>query len=135
MKKILNSLYRALCDTALVFGAVILFFALFIINSTTANLTGEVILSLFGFAAVFGISGILNAFSEIPRAIVVIVRFIAASVGFAVFVLLPFDRPAGQIFVGTALFVVLYWIMFFVVKLLCLPFREKGITQDDNVVC
>lgn len=125
MKKTLTALYTALCDTALVFGAVVMFFALFIINSTTANLTGEVILSLFGFAAVFGISGILNAFSEIPRVIVVIVRFIAASVGFALFVLLPFERPAGQIFVGTALFVVLYWVMFLIIKLICLPFREK----------
>jgi len=129
VKKALTTLYTALCDTALVFGAVILFFALFIINSTTANLTGEVILSLFGFAAVFGISGILKAFSEIPSVIVVIARFIASAVGFALFVLLPFERPAGQIFVGTALFVVLYWVLFLIAKLITLPFREK---KDDT---
>ena len=134
MKKFLTAVYTALCDTALVFCAIVLFFALFIINSTTANLSGEVILSLFGFAAVFGIAGILNVFSEIPRAIVVIIRFIAASVGFALFVLIPFERPAGQLFVGTALFVVLYWILFIVIKLIKLPFREKKESDEDIVV-
>lgn len=125
MKKTLTAIYTALCDTALVFCAVVMFFALFIINSTTANLTGEVILSLFGFSAVFGIAGILKAFPEIPTAITVIVRFIATAVGFALFVLIPFDRPSGQIFVGTALFVVLYWVLFLIIKLICLPLCKK----------
>lgn len=125
MKKVLLAIYRVLCDTALVFGTIIMFFALFIINSTTANLTGEVILSLFGFAGVFGLSGVLSEFAEIPRVIVTIVRFIVSAVGFVVFVLLPFDRPTEQIFVGTALFVVLYWIVFLIVKLLLIPFGKK----------
>ena len=125
MKKALAAIYRALCDTSLVFGAIVLFFAIFMIDSTTANLSSEVILNLFYFSAVFGITAVLMVFPEIPEVLAVICRFLVASAGFVLFVLIPFDRPSVQIFVGTALFVLVYWILFALFRLITIPFRKK----------
>ena len=130
MKKLFTVIYRMLCDTSLIFCAIVMLFAIFLLNTTTANLNRETILSLFGFSALFGLSAVFGYIEAIPSVLSSILRFIVTSVGFVVFILISFDRTPVQMFVATAFFAVIYWVAFLVFKLIRIPFREK---KEDEV--
>ncbi|MBR5460295.1 MAG: hypothetical protein IKV53_05455 [Clostridia bacterium] len=134
MKKALNIIYKMLCDTTMLFCVTVLLMALFLLNTTTANLTREVILSIFGFSAIFGLSAIFGFIESLPSSFCSILRFILTAVGFVVFVLLSFERTSAQIFVATAFFTVVYWIAFTLIKLILLPLKKKeeGVEKETE---
>ncbi len=132
MKKALNIIYKMLCDTAILFCVTVLLMALFLLNTTTANLTREVILSIFGFSAIFGLSSALGFIESLPVSFSAILRFILTAVGFVVFLLLPFERSSVQIFVATAFFTVVYWIVFALIKLILLPLKDKDVEKETE---
>ena len=130
MKKIVTSLYAVLCQTSIVFFAIIMFFALFLLNTTTANLSREVILSFFGFSVFFGACALLDLFTALPSAVKAIVRFIVTTVGFVLCMLVTFERSSAQMFVSVAFFAVIYWVMFLIIKLITLPFKKKEAPEE-----
>lgn len=130
MKKILEALYKVLCQTSILFFGIVMFFALFLLNTTTANLSREVILSFFGFSAFFGVCALLDLFIAIPSVLKAIVRFILTTVGFVVCLLVSFERSSAQMFVSVAFFAVVYWIIFLIVKLVKLPFKKKEAPEE-----
>ncbi len=125
MKKALNIIYKIICDTSVLFCVTVLLMALFLLNTTTANLNRETIFSLLGFSAIFGLSAIFSFIETLPSSFSSILRFILTAVGFVVFLLLSFERSSVQIFVATAFFAVVYWIAFALIKLVLIPFRKK----------
>ena len=132
MKKALNIIYKMLCDTTMLFCVTVLLMALFLLNTTTANLNREVILSIFGFSAIFGLSAIFGFIESLPSSFCSILRFILTAVGFVVFVLLSFERTSAQIFVATAFFAVVYWIVFALIKLILLPLKKKDVEKETE---
>ncbi len=126
MKKILIQIYRVLCETSLLFAAIVMFFALFIFNTDTAHFTKDTLLSFFWFSLVFGASGLLRVFDKIPAFVLHLFRMIVTAVGFVIFILSTTERSESQMFVGAILFVVLYAVVFIITRLILLPFREKN---------
>ena len=133
MEKLLRTLYRALCDTALVFCGIVMFFALFIFDTDTAHFTTETLLAFFFFALFFGAASVLFAFKGVPSVISLILHFILTTVGYATQILTLSERSSAQIFVGIVIFVVVYWAGFGIVKLLKLPLKKKD-TNDTSVM-
>ena len=127
MEKFMRSLYRALCDTSLVFSAVVIFFAMLlnpVLDAETgvavtrdAALTKNVIFGFLGFCSVFGLSYFVNLI-KMPKILVHILRFVITGVGFLLIVPKTTALAANGLFVGFFVFTIIYWIAFALIALI-----------------
>lgn len=111
MKKTLNSLYRALCHTALAFTAVLFFFWLFMDSGNNDRIYYEDITEFFKFAAIFGLSSFLSVIPKIPAVLKTFLRFIVNTIAFVAFISVLGDGSQNARFVSIVLFVIIYVIV------------------------
>lgn len=115
MKKILNVLYTALCHFALSFSGIILF--LWLVMWKESNLLDyEKIEYFLRFSSIFGIASVVFAIPNIPYMVKVLFHFIIVTVAFAFTIVTAVEVTQVRAFFVIAVFVVIYAVIFAVVK-------------------
>ena len=126
MAKILKAIYRIMCDTALVFTAVMLIFGVFIMSDDrTFIIAREVVLSFFYFSFMVGVASVFFLIKKLPITVSAIIHFLVSSVGYVWHILTVTERSTAQMFVGAALFVVIYWGVFAISKFIQIPIKKS----------
>ena len=116
MKKGFSIFYRALCHFSLAFSGILVFF--WSIMKKTQYIDHENISAFLTFSVIFGVSSLLFAIPKIPYFLKVIVHFIINTANFILNLALVDGITPVRLFIFTALFAVIYFLIFIVVKLL-----------------
>ncbi|MBQ7897614.1 MAG: hypothetical protein IJ323_04240 [Clostridia bacterium] len=116
MKKILNVLYTAVCHFALSFSGIILFFWLFMEEAQYIDY--EKILIFFRFALIFGAASVVFAIPKIPYVVKVALHFVINTIAFVATFATATGISQMRAFVVGALFVIIYAVIFAIVKVL-----------------
>ena len=114
MKKILNVLYTVLCHFALSFSGIILFFWSFMKEAQYIDY--EKILVFFRFALIFGVASVIFAIPKIPYIVRLALHFVINTIAFVATFATATGISQMRAFVVGALFVIIYVIVFAVVK-------------------
>ena len=114
MKKILNVLYTVLCHFALSFSGIILFFWSFMKEAQYIDY--EKILVFFHFALIFGVASVIFAIPKIPYIVKLSLHFVINTIAFVATFATATGISQMRAFVVGALFVIIYVIVFAVVK-------------------
>lgn len=132
MARILKAVYRIMCDTALVFTAVMLVFGVLIMSDDkTFMITRDVIVSFFYFSLMVGLASIFFMIKKLPSPVSSIIHFVISAVGYLINILTVTERSTAQMFVGGALFVVVYWGVFAIAKFIQIPLRKKEKKEEE----
>ncbi len=133
MAKILKAIYRIMCDTALVFTAVMLIFGVLIMSDErTFMITRDVVLSFFYFSFMVGVASVFYLIKKLHVTVSAIMHFIVSSIGYVWHILTVTERSAAQMFVGAALFVVIYWGIFAISKFIQTPIKKSEAKSDTE---
>lgn len=130
MKNFLSCIYKALSFTSITFFTILMFFALFVFNTDTAHFTKEMLLNFAVFSAFVGVGALVFEIPRLPAVVSTLVHFVVSGVGYVVFLLMSLAITSTRIFVGVFVFVVAYFLIFAIIKLLRIPFREKEIQEE-----
>lgn len=135
MARILKAVYRIMCDTALVFTAVMLVFGVLIMSDDkTFMITRDVIVSFFYFSLMVGVASVFYLIKKLPVAVSAIIHFVISAAGYTWHILAVTERSTAQMFVGAALFVVVYWGVFAIAKFIQIPIKKKdGKTEEPDI--
>ncbi len=115
MKKFFSLFYTALCHFSLAFSGILVFF--WSIMKKTQYIDHENISAFLAFAVIFGLSSLLFAIPKIPYFLKVIVHFIVNTANFILNLALVDGITTIRLFIFTALFAVIYFLIFVVVML------------------
>lgn len=134
MRKTFRALYRVICDTSIIFTLIIAVFAIAMnpvdnTAQTTADsiLSKDVIFTFLKFSLCVGLSSLFFLIKKLPNFITQVLHFIAVAAAFVVFILLASDSvTSSRAFVVMFVFVLIYWLIFGLVKLLKIPFKKRN---------
>ncbi len=133
MKKVFSIFYRALCHFSLAFSGILIFFwavmkrIQYIDHERTPYIDHENISAFLTFAVIFGVTSFIFAIPKLPYVLKVILHFILNAVSFVLNLAVVDGVTPVRLFVVTALFAVLYFVIFAISKILGTVSNKKEI--------